>query len=425
MESANTCLKKQTRCINLDWLEVDCLEPDATPKDIFYFQRQGYDCIDRGYGTRVYSEMFVINDSEGHAWLEVRRKPKTPLLDPRDVHLRLHNRTCYENDAANQLRDFIRNQGYVFLRVVRADVCLDFEYFDSGDDPNKFLIRYLNGVYSKINQANVHAHGTDRWEGRFWNSISWGAPTSQIGTKLYNKTMELYDQQSGQFGKPYIRQAWLESGLIDDWYTVTKTRRVLDASGIEKTVVYRPAIWRLEFSIRSSVKNWFVIEKDGKEQDYYSVRNDLTMYDDRQKLLTIFATLCRHYFRFKYYEEGQRKDRCKDKALFAFKGINTVYTLHHPTLSEKTAERPLNILIAKLRAIRERNHTNEIRHACNTLVNFLENNCRMQELNKSFSREELEALQLATSWKFKGDKRELSVLVEEIRKLLAINTDVF
>ena len=425
MAKSNTCLLKHQRCINLDWLEVDVLEPTDEPMNVYYFERLGYQCVDRGYGTRVHAEMFVLNDSNGHPWIEVRRRPKTPLLDHRDAHLRLHNRTCYENDAAVQLRNFIDRHNYVFLRVVRADICLDFEYFDSGDDPNKFLQRYLNGVYSKINQANVHAHGTDRWEGRFWNSVSWGAPSSQVSTKLYNKTMELYDPQSGQFGKPYIRQAWLECNLIEDWFACTKTKIETDKDGNKKNKTYRPNIWRLEFSVKSSVKNWFVIEKDGKEKDYYSVRNNLDMYDTRSKLLTLFATLVNHYFHFKYYEEGTRKDRCPDKELFSFKGIETTYSLHCPTLSEKRSERPLNILIGKLKAIRERNNAKEIRESCDIIINFLLKQCQMQELSQPFSREELEALQRAVSYKFMGDKRDIQIIMRELRELMKINNDIF
>ena len=424
-DAASSSLKKSQRCINLDWLEVDVLEPAKSTRDIEYFRSLDMWCSDRGYGTRVHAEMFVINDSEGHPFIEIRRKPKTPLLPENDAHLRLHNRTCYMEAAARILADFIREHGYKFLRVVRADICLDFEYFDSGDDPNKFLKRYVDGTYSKINQANVSAHGTDRWEGRFWNSFSWGSPSSQIGTKMYNKTMELYDAQSGQFKKPYIRQAWLECDLIDDWFTCTKIHQVQDASGVLKAERYRPAIWRIEFSIRSSTKRWFTIEKDGKEGNYHSIANTLEMYDTRPKLLVLFASLAQHYFRFKHYEPGKVKYKCKDKHLFDFTGEQTIYTLHCPVLGEKAAPRPITSLINKLKALRDRKHEKELKAACNVIIDYLNGYAMSHELNTPFSREELEALHIATSWKFKGDQRELKVLIEEVKHLLSIHDDIF
>ena len=39
---------------------------------------------------------------------------------------------------------------------------------------------------------------------------------------------------------------------------------------------------------------------------------------EKKKILVMFASLARHYFRFKKYEENKRKDRCKDKILFDF-----------------------------------------------------------------------------------------------------------
>ena len=106
----------------------------------------------------------------------------------------------------------------------------------------------MAGRYSKINQANISAHGLDQWDGREWNSISWGAKKSMVTTRFYNKTMELKQVHD----KPYIRQAWYLCGLVDDWNTLEKKRR--------DGTTYKPQIWRVEFAIKSSTKKWFVVE---------------------------------------------------------------------------------------------------------------------------------------------------------------------
>lgn len=412
----------QPRCINLDWLEVHVLEP--TRMDAEYFIEHGFNVMQREYGTRVYAQMFTILDNNGHPFVEVRRQPKTPLLSPNDVHLRLHNAACYNDNAAIMLEDFINHHGYIFLRIVRVDIALDFEGFDSGDRPNKFVKRYMAGIYSKINQSNLSGHATDRWEGRDWNSLSWGAPTSQIGTKLYNKTLELYDKKTKTFKKPYIRQAWLVAGLIDDFFTTTKQRTV-EKDGSTVTETYRPEIWRLEFSIRSNVKKWFTIEVDGKEQDYYSIPNTLAMYQSRTHLLMLFASLCKHYFRFKVYEPGKRKDRCRDKHLFDFYGLQNTYTLNAPTCSEKTAPSPLKSLIARLSDIRKRKFSDEFIQAVDIIIRILTEDCIMHETNTLFSREELEALRTAMHWRTLGDHRPISILLSEIKALLHLHDKAF
>ena len=262
-------LPTRKRCVNLDWLEIHAREPVGQPHTADYFRNQGCEVQEREYGTRVYKEMF-------EKWLE--------------------------------------NHHYTDVRISRVDICLDFVRFDFGDEPSKFVRRYLKHKYAKINQGNINAHGKDSWEGQEWNSLKWGSPMSCVSTKMYNKTMELKDTKSGLFGKPYIRQAWMLCGFIDNMQSVT-----LQGEEVQ--------VWRVEFSLKSAAKGWCPIELDGKPNHKYSLRNTLDMYKGRDRLLTIFASLSKHYFRFKKYKSGVRKDRCEDKKLFDFASIQTTYKL--------------------------------------------------------------------------------------------------
>lgn len=76
------------RCVNLDWLEVFCFE-DGEPHDANYFRREGFVVDEREYGTRIYHQMFTLNDRLGHPFLEVRRSPKSLLMPSAATHLRL------------------------------------------------------------------------------------------------------------------------------------------------------------------------------------------------------------------------------------------------------------------------------------------------------------------------------------------------
>lgn len=399
------------RCVNLDWLEVDVLEPHYG-LDPDYFRAQGFIVEEREYGTRVYEQMFTLYGTDGYPLLEVRRKPKTPLLSPQDVHLRLVNRTCYYDNAADIMDEFIRRYDYMFIRLTRVDICLDFEKFDRGDDPKAFLLRYLAGKYSKINQSNIHGHGTDQWNGRDWNSISWGSPQSDIGTKMYDKTLELYDQTTHAWKKPYIRQAWKECGLVDDWMKCTKH----DKDGKE----YQPRIWRVEFSIRSSVRNWFLIQRDGRAKNKQSIRNDLEMYKGRDKLLTMFATLSLHYFRFKHYEPDVRKDRCKDKILFDWKEEQAVYKVEKMATDRKP-QKPLLSLLGRIRDYRDSHHQPTIASACDIIIRAIEDEEQRIEAGAMFTPEEIQALRIAVNYKSAGANTDVTILLRNIKALLKLN----
>lgn len=393
--------KQPTRCINLDWLEVTALEPITQPHDADYFRSCGFVVIERDYGTRVWGQMFTLEGADHLPFIEVRRAPKSEIIAPNVVHLRLVNRVCYFDDAANLMGEFMITHSYEFHHIARVDICLDFERFDYGDNPRDFMRRFMEGKYSKINQANIHAHGTDEWAGRVWNSLSWGSPSSDIGTKFYNKTLELYDPVTHTYGKPYIRQSWLECGLVDD---ATKCTKRTD-DGTE----YTPDIWRVEFSISSSVRNWFVIELDGKQKNKQSIRNTLDMYDSRAKLLIIFASLSQHYFHFKhlvkrynFYKDGhtdgnpQRKDRCPDKLLFNWHSITTLYKVAKDSVA--TSERPNRqfvSLLSKLREFRDTTHDTSVRQSAQVIIDYLEYRVSHFDQSNPLNRHDVIALQRA------------------------------
>lgn len=398
------------RCINLDWLEVTALEPIETPHDADYFRSCGWIVIEREYGTRVWGQMFTLEGTDHLPFLEVRRAPKSEIIAQNVCHLRLVNRVCYFPNAAQLMTQFIDDFGYVFQRICRVDICLDLERFDYGDYPRDFVRRFMQNKYSKINQANISAHGSDDWAGRVWNSLSWGSPSSDIGTKFYCKTLELYDPVTKHYAKPYIRQAWKESGLVDDPVNVTKSK--------PNGEVYTPEIWRIEFSIRSSVKNWFLINLDGKPKKKQSIRNTLDMYDSREKMLILFASLAEHYFHFKhlikrysFYKEGHtdgyamRKDRCPDKLLFNWKSQVAIYKVAKDSVA--TSERvdtTLARLLSQLKQFRDTTHDVAIRKSASVIIEYLENRIGHYDQSNPINRHDMMVMQralrdhIATPW---------------------------
>lgn len=417
-----------TRCINIDWLEVYCLEDTiGYPHNAAFFEARGWEVRQREYGTPMYQEMFTLFDHWGEPYCEIRRGPKSTkamgqgLFEPNACHVRLVNRACYVDGAALLFAKFLDENGFHFQRLSRVDIAYDFVRFDYGDDPQRFIQRYLAGRYAKINQARISAHGVDEWQGRTWNSLSWGAKSSMVKTRIYNKTLELREVKD----KPYIRQAWQASGLVDDWVTLTKT----DSKGNTTT----PVIWRLEFEIKSSTRNWFVVEDyQGDRKRILSYHNTLSVYKDRDSIFNVFLSLTKHYFHFKHVEykserrslasyalsekiddalhqmamdnsnrELQRKDRCQDKPLFRYDALNEYYTISKPATASKTDDK-LRRLLNLLYAYRDRSIDKSVRDACSTLIAKLEFDVHSEGLVRPLTDSEIETLRLVLAQRFRS-----------------------
>lgn len=402
------------RCVNLDWMEVHCREPLTYPLDAAYYRAKGYIVHERSYGTRVYRQMFTIEGTDGEELLEVRRDPASQGLhgihDANECHIRLKNRTCYFDDAAESLANFLRTHAYTDIRISRVDICLDFVKFDPGDDPQAFIRRYMRHKYAKINQGRLAAYGEDTWTSKEFNSLSWGSKSSPVSTKLYNKTMELYDPVTKTFAKPYIREAWLKCGLVDDYQQCTKDGQLV-------------TVWRLEFSIRSAVKNWVPIEIDGKEKNYQSLRNTLECYFGRDRILVLFASLAEHYFRFKKYRKTKRKDRCPDKVLFRWSKSELTYRVGRPSSalgSGKSLHDNYNRLIGKLRAYQESHTMPEIYKACEVLISAMTEENLRSDLASPWSHEELSLLRHMMRVRSTDPTLDYAAAMAEVKKLLSI-----
>lgn len=426
--------KPKQRCVNIDWLEVYVLESnDRYPCNADYFRRNGYLVKERPYGTRVYREMFEIQDEQGNSLIEIRRNPASGEanfngLSETSSHIRLPNWMLYQGKPIDFLREFLLKHDYIFKRIYRIDICYDFERFDSGDLPARFARRYLEGVYRKINQCQLSAHGFDSWNGCDYNSLSWGSRSSMVSTKLYNKTLELKQAKSD---KPWIKTSWMLCGLIDNPCSMTK----LDSKGN----LYHPEIWRVEFSMRSEADGWIVWEmQNRKKVRKQAIPHRLEMFDDKEKIWRRFQNLAFHYFHFKHKEyiekprgatqfslgmvhsdvekPPQRKDRCRDKVLFFWdKDLEFATLTSAPGPSKKSAQD--EILKRKLLNYKLHHPQERIRAACDVLLKNIES---IDALRFAPVGDEIDriAWQITLSRKIGGDIRSAIEVLAEVKELL-------
>lgn len=400
------------RCCNIDWLEVYVLESnDRYPCNADYFRSKGYFVKERDYGTRTYKEMFIIEDEHGNDWIEVRRNPASGNSDftglvPQSCHLRLVNQQCYVTDCVSRFREFMLLHDYQFQRIFRLDICYDFTYFDSGDRPDRFAKRYVEKKYRKINQCHLSAWADDNWNDFVWESLSWGSRTSMVSTKMYNKTKELSEPKKD---KPYIRYAWFMSGLISN----PLTGEVVNEDG----TVEKPDVWRIEFSLKSSARDWLVIENQSGKRVYKSrIPHTLELFDSPDKLWQRFQDLAYHYFRFKVYEEGQRKDRCKDKILFYWNHDRQFMKIDTLPPSSKP-DRDDMILLRRLKQYKLLHLDPKIQDACAAIIDAI----KRGELRRISPRQinlEAEALQRVIAMKMGGNPEDTITLVAKVLELL-------
>lgn len=299
------------RCINIDWLEVYCIEPMKL--DANYYRALRYRVVQRDYGTPMYAEMFTVYNGK-EALIEVRRDPYSRkseggIFDDHSVHLRLPNKQCYKLHPVEFLQAFIKRHGYHYVNTTRIDFCLDFNTFDYNRDVPNFIRKYMAGRYFKMNQSRLQAHGADCWPLREFWSLKWGSPESAITTKLYDKTLELC---TAGHDKPYIWDAWKDSGL-----------------DTEKQV------YRVEFSIKGSeVKQLYKNDKERVQTVDVNtgeitnplrkvkriVKLDFNNFPTRQECLFTFMALANKYFDFREstVRNGKpvRRDRCPRVTLF-------------------------------------------------------------------------------------------------------------
>lgn len=304
----------RVRCFGIDWLEYFVSEEPHFDYSPDGFRRRGWFVEERGYGTKTMEQMFKLLDNYGHPFIEIRRKPrgvedsdKTTVYHLGDSYVRFDNMYCYDANPIELMDKFLKMNHYRFKKIYRIDLFIDLYKFDEGDLPRVVARRIVKHVYSKVNQTRRRTSGDDTWEDCYDNWISWGAKGSMVGTKFYDKTLEIRD--SG-FKKPYIVEMWRQAGFIDNPVTLSLNNHEVN-------------IWRLEFSLKGNAKGWVIVDKTESESGVrYQLPHGPMVYSQPQGVLNAIANLIPHYFRFRIFEKDKRKDQCKEKVLFHFEDDN-------------------------------------------------------------------------------------------------------
>ena len=188
---------------------------------------------------------------------------------------------------------------------------------------------------------------------------------------------------------------------------------------------YKPAIWRVEFSIKSSAQRWFVIDRAVHGNGKIVMPHTLSLYDSKEKLLKVFASLAEHYFHFKYYDPDTRKDRCKDKVLFNFSPLDTFYKVDR-LASHKSDSKPFQRLLTLLRNYMLMHVSAGDKAAIERVIDMIETDILRMMKNPNTTQAEVLALRQVMKERIAGIRdKSVTQRIAELTEIINNSPDLF
>lgn len=322
----------------IDWLEVFVdLRDGFTVQE---FEDAGCHVEMREYGTRIYNIMATIHDPMLHGGFEIRCSPKSSaILSVSAAHLKVLNKDCYMQDPAAFIWSVICKYGMTYRSISRVDIASDFVTFDSGIDPTAFIRRVLAGTYRRAKKSVRRDVVQDSWDNCTPNYMAYQG--RDVTVRLYDKTLELVQVATPQ-KRAYIASLWVREGLIQS-----------AASIFDKDA---PHVFRLEFQISSSSKDWVL---DGTGQ---FVEASIDTLCSAPETLTLFAALMKTYFDFYVYKKDSDPTSCVPVRLMdCTKGMPILRPVTSREVQQASVRLELLEVAEKLRSWSERYSFREFR----------------------------------------------------------------
>lgn len=251
--------------ISLDWFQYHCRAPlgfRLQLKERLQGPRRGTKGVFPFYEVcapeefhPIYRHSFTLK-LNSFPICHVHFQPKSSALNPRTASVKVANRLLYSSTWSFHLHNVIEALGWTVKSITRADICCDFVQFANGQLPTDFIHHYVRDSNSADTETYIRRGsnkfcviGTKRMiaadgstkigkdteiktiESRF-DYLRFGTRQSGVSAYLYNKSAELREQHA----KPWIRQSWIDAGLIKAEYEDGEKE---------------PDVYRLELSIQS------------------------------------------------------------------------------------------------------------------------------------------------------------------------------
>lgn len=248
-----------TQLTNCDWLSFSVLmtlsqfelanEPILTTPDGYILKNYG--------GTNLYRRRAILYTIEGDKVLTLLYQPHSQIIDIHSLFVEVANRLLYT--GFDHILDLLFDvHPYTWQSLSRLDIATDFNPTQSQTTIIDMLQAGTAYVAGKREGSMFHDYRQGGTVKRQARCISWGSKHSDVRFKLYNKTLELYDQDDkGRrwCNKPYIESQW--------------RRHNLDINNV----------WRLEVSIMGAASydwrghrlDWSITEPQAMAWLYYDL----------------------------------------------------------------------------------------------------------------------------------------------------------
>lgn len=222
---------RKSSMTNLDWLSfsVNLVFKDGENEENMVLCAP--DCCKIQYldGTNIYKRRAFVLSEAGEKIMTLLWEPHSKIIGKSSMFVEIANKWLY--GSLQWIFDFLwKVHPYSMQSLSRLDVCYDF-------NPNEHQARYIQNLGD--NSIYVQGKREGSMFSNFENSgkisrkprcISWGSKHSDVKWKLYNKTLEIFEEVDGKrwCSKPYIVNMWNEAGINKD------------------------NVWRLEVSVTSA-----------------------------------------------------------------------------------------------------------------------------------------------------------------------------
>lgn len=279
------------KVISIDWLSfsynLSLSKEEYLNDDIKMFIPEG--CSAEFFdGSNIFNRRLIIRDLSGRKILTLLYDPKSPLIPKRICLCEVANVCLYDGSWRSVCLLVQKMHDGSFNSLSRLDIACDFD--EIGDDIAKMFDNSL--IYVQKKKEGCMFYDTIEKNGyvvRRPRQISFGAKTSKIKWKLYNKSKEIKVSH-----KEYIEHMWHEEGLDmskDIWRLEVSLTRVSSLQCLNEQNVdlldFREFFERESFYwlFPAFYTNNFVVRKNegrcGNKYNPNSLFDFLEMYDEK------------------------------------------------------------------------------------------------------------------------------------------------
>jgi len=274
----------------IDYFEIYCFLSDKWTENTLKEGICGeFKIIDEGWGTKVYSKSFLVEDKRsGRKMCVINCTPRSSILPERGCNVKFDNEVLYYRFFDQLYVDLLLyDLGLEFKSVSRLDIYRDFQRFKSFL-PDVLVERFIKEKYLNVSSAKYELIGNIMKMGNDREYLRIGSRCTCRQVCIYNKSLELTVKED----KEYIRKTWDEVGF----------HRKVDT-------------WRLE--LRLWHLNRFMFRGMGIAGDEISIREVF----DQGIIKRVYEAGLNQLFRF-VKNEGKRKNRCEAIELFSDRDYN-------------------------------------------------------------------------------------------------------